>query len=113
MKMIAVISRDSGTKNSRMDKMANFSFDWDIINSSVKCFIISYRLASGEIQQTEIGHTIINKFIGYFKPNENILVGDKVTCDKFAGEFLVESVNPMVSPITNKTSHIETIMTVM
>lgn len=114
MNMKCDIYRDTGTRSSKMDTLSNYNSQWELEKSDVKCFIYDSSLMIGSYILKNSGLSQQNKFIGIFGKDEDVLVGDKITCEHFTGmEFLVEIVSPFVHPLTNKIHHLECILSVM
>lgn len=113
MKMRATISRNVEPETEE-DSHKGYDLDWTTVVIGAKCFIILHGLTDTNYKQVIGGQTDAKFYDGFFQPNENIKVGDKVECDKFPNEFfLVESANSIVHPIKNIVHHIECKLTVM
>jgi hypothetical protein len=109
MKMKCNIYRQSTNIASRQDSRGNISSDYPTVPKyrDVKCNIQNYDLTSGKYVLIVSGNFPNNKLIGYFKPDQDILTGDKITCSIFKNDFYVVSVDPIVNILKNKVHHIE------
>jgi len=109
LKMKASIKRPTLTK----DKLGNVSTtSYSDINTAANCYIFPFKYDGG-IGNKGQGFDIEGKFMGMFFPEENILEGDKITCDMFSPpEFYVDKAYPIIHPRSGKKHHTEAILSI-
>jgi len=107
LKMTCDISRSTKT----IDDYGNVTLTWNVIGSSVKCYIHQFEQSYGKYSIGVTGVELENRYVAYFKPGADIISGDKLTSSYFIDlEFYIISVTPIVRPQTGKIHHLEVIM---
>jgi len=107
LKMVCDIYRETITEASG-DDYGNFSPDDgdDPLYSSVKCYINKYVITSSKFNLNVEGWDIKNLYLGNFKKDQDVKVGDKIVCSEFDPSTLyVVSVNPVHRATTGKKNH--------